>query len=217
MPRFTAASLLFLPLAALADDVGFVARCEKMAREAKVEVVFEDRPVTRDDTRSIEDLKRRSQPSNNPNHSILGLTHAVSTISYDINSRILSEPNGRVCVIPSLNVKLGFTSFEVYIAREVNTGCKRKIVDDHEQEHVAIWRNHFRAGARMLTTVLQREFNQPLYYTSQTDLKIAVRQRIDGLITPLFKNLQDGITAAHQQIDSPASYQYEDKRLRACH
>ena len=52
-----AALLLCLSPGALAQS-RFEQACEQMAAAAPMRIVFEDRPVTRDDSRSIEVLKR---------------------------------------------------------------------------------------------------------------------------------------------------------------
>ena len=65
---------LLPPVAAEAD--GFTQQCERLAAGARIEVLFEEPQVTRDDSRSRDELMRLSQSSRNPNHAVLGLTQA---------------------------------------------------------------------------------------------------------------------------------------------
>ena len=69
-------ALALLPLVAAAEADGFTQQCERLAAGARIEVLFEEPPVTRDDSRSRDELMRLSQSSRNPNHAVLGLTQA---------------------------------------------------------------------------------------------------------------------------------------------
>lgn len=215
MNLLVATLLLFCSVAATADT-GFIIACEKLAAEADIRVLFEDSAVTRDDSRSVEVLKRLSKSGPTPHHSVLGLTHAEPTASLDVTPRILTDFDGRVCGVPSLTLKLGFSTLQVYLASELKDACRRRIVDEHEQEHVAVWRNHFKAGARMLESLLRRKLSQAAYFSNPTEAREALQQRANELIVPLLKNLNDGIGVNQQEIDSAGSYRYVEGRMRAC-
>lgn len=212
------ALILLAPFAANAhtDAGSFAERCEKLATQAQIRVVFEDRNVTRDDHRSREDLGRLSQANQNPYHSVLGLTHAEPFVKTDLMAQFLNDTDGRVCIVPSLTVGLGFSTLQVYLAKELKNSCRRGVVESHEQEHVAVWRNHFRAGARLLTSLFQSEFGHATYFMNREDANADVRQRVDKAVAFQLNNLKNGIAHAHQQIDSPAAYRYEEGRMRAC-
>jgi hypothetical protein len=208
--------LFFACSAALADTDTFTARCTKLAEDAKIQVVFEDRVVSRNDYRSISELGLASQTGGNPNHSILGITRAQPSSQWAATINTLSDSDGRVCAVPSVTVTLSFTALEVLIAKELQDTCRRSIVEAHEQEHVAIWRGHLRAGARLLTTLLQRELGVASYFGDRNTAQSALQQRMEQLIGERVSALKNGITAAHQQLDSPASYRFEEGRMRAC-
>ena len=202
-------------------SASFEARCEQLALDAKIQAVFEDKPATRDNTRSLEELKRLLQSATaatggNPYHRVLGLTHAEPSSRLDLTSRALTDANGRRCAVPSLTLTLGFTELKVYIARETTNDCRRRIIEEHENEHVAAWRNHLRIGARLLTSVLQKQLAQPMYFDKSVDIKPILKQRVEDLIDFQLARLMGGIGAAHNQIDSPNSYQFEENRTRAC-
>lgn len=210
-----AALLLGLAPGATAQT-GFEQACEQLASTAQMRIVFEDRPLTRDDSRSIEVLKRLSQAGSSPYHSVLGLTHAEPSASLDLTPHLLTDASGRVCGVASLTLKLGFSALQVYLASELKDACRRRIVDEHEQEHVAVWRNHFRAGARMIEPVLRNKLGQPAYFSDQAQARAGLQQRADALVSALLKSLKDGVGASHQEIDSAGSYRYLEGRLRAC-
>ena len=208
--------LLFFCSIAARADTRFTLACEKLASEADIRVVFEDRQITRDDSRSLEVLKRLSKSGPNPHHSVLGLTLAEPTASLDITPRILSDSDGRVCAVPSLTLKLSFSTLQVYLASELKDACRRRIVDEHEQEHVAVWRNHFKAGARLLESLLRRRLGQAAYFSNPTEARETLQQHANELIAPLLENLNAGIGVNQQEIDSAGSYRYVEGRLRSC-
>jgi len=195
---------------------GFELACEKLAGQAAIRVVFEDRPVSRDDSRSLNVLKRLSGAGNNPYHSVLGLTHAEPTASLDLTPHVLTDVDGQVCGVSSLSLKLSFSALQVYLASDIRDSCRRRIVEEHELEHVAVWRNHLRVAARMLEVLLRRKLGETAYFRTPAEADETLRRRADQLIAPLLKNLKDGIVADQQQIDSAASYQHLENRLRAC-
>lgn len=128
----------------------------------------------------------------------------------------MTDADGRTCGVPSLNLKLGFSAMQVYLASELKDSCRRRIVEEHEQEYMAVWRSHLRAGARMLEGVLRRKLGQPTYFQSPSEADEMLRRRVEVLIVPLLKNLKDGIEANQQPINSPASYQYAEGLMRSC-
>jgi hypothetical protein len=208
--------LFFSCSAAFADTETFTARCTKLAEDAKIQVVFEDRVVSRNGHRSISELRLASQTDANRNHSVLGITRAQLSSKWSASIDTLTNSDGRVCAVPSVTVTLGFAALEVLIAKELQDTCRRSIVEAHEQEHVAIWRGHLRAGASLLTPLLQRELAVTNYFADKNSAQSALHQRIEHLIGEKVSVLKSGIRSAHQQLDSPASYLFEEGRMRAC-
>jgi hypothetical protein len=207
--------LLHAPTFAVAGNT-FEDRCTDLSKEAKIAVLFAGRQVTRNDSRSLSELKGLSGSRSNQYHSILGLTHAAPSAKLDLTPNMLTVENGRTCVVPSLALTLGFSEFEVYLAKELKDSCRRRIVEEHENEHVGVWRNHFRAGARLLETTLRNALAKPTYSNSQDEAVNEMRHHVDEVISALLQKLKDGAIAANQQLDSPASYQFEENRMRAC-
>lgn len=222
-PWLALTALLWVPQAMAQPNppASFEARCEQLAREAKIQAVFEDKPATRDNSRSLEELKRlllssKAAAASNPYHRVLGLTHAEPSSRLDLTSRSLTDTDGRMCATPSLTLTLGFSELKVYIAKETTNDCRRRIIEEHENEHVNAWRNHLRIGARLLTPVLQKQLAQPMYFDKSVDIKPILQQRVEDLLDFQLARLMGGIGSAHNQIDSPTSYQFEENRLRAC-
>lgn len=195
----------------------FEQSCQAMADQAQIRVVFEDAVVTRDNTRSLQELKNLSRQSHSPYHQVYGLTQAQAGARYAVRAAMLAHADGRVCAVPSLDVTISVTGLTVYLARELgDNACRRAIVDEHEQEHVAVWRNHLRAGARLLEPVLREQLQQPFVFASAQALQSGFRERVDAVLNPLLRRLQDGIVEANRQIDSPQSYAASARRIEAC-
>lgn len=196
--------------------LSFEDRCARLGAEAKISVTFEDKQVSRSDSRSLSELKRLSGSRSNPYHSILGLTHALPSASLAVTPNILADGRGRVCVVPSVELKLGFSELEVHLATELKDPCRLRIVEAHENEHVGVWRNHFRISARLLETVLRKQLANPAYFVNPGEAANEARRRVNEVVGTLLQGIYDGAMAANQQIDSPASYQFEEGRMRSC-
>ena len=84
-----------------------------------------------------------------------------------------------------------------------------------EQQMLAVARI-LRTGARLLKSVLQKQLAQPIYFDKAVDINPILQQRVEDLIDFQLARLMGGIGSAHNQIDSPNSYQFEENRLRAC-
>ncbi len=179
-------------------------------------VVFEDRVVTYDKHHDSAALGRRAGAAANRHHSVLGLTHATAQSRLEVNARALVDVDGRVCAAPDIALHLGFSKISVSLARELTTDCRRRIVDAHEQQHVAIWRNHYRAGAQLIETRLRQGPPRPLYFASRQAMQHGLSAQIKARIAPLLARLDAGVSAAHASIDSPASYREVESRMRNC-
>jgi len=184
--------------------------------EARFIVVFEDAVITRDNTRNLEQLKNLSRSSSGPYHQIFGLTRAQAGARQAWRVALLTDPDGTVCAVPSMVLTLSVQDLTVYLARELTNACRRAIVDEHEMEHVGIWRSHLRVGARLLEPALRDNFARASYFASADAAQATLRSRFDAVLAPLLGNLQDGIVLANRQIDSPQSYQASAQRLQAC-
>jgi hypothetical protein len=199
-----------------ATSPGFAQRCEALVAEARFNVAFEDALVTRDNTRSLAELKNLSHKTSGPNHQVFGLTQAQAGARYAMRAALVADADGSVCAVPSLDVTILLTDLTVYLARELVDGCKRAIVDEHELEHVGIWRSHLRAGARLLEPALRNRLAQPFVFASADAAKAGLRGQVDGVLNPLLLRLQDGIVQANRDLDSPQSYQATGQRIHAC-
>lgn len=199
-----------------AQASSFSERCERLAASATIRVVFEDTPVIRSDSHSIDELTRLAGPGANRYHSVLGTTHAEPAAKLAFAMEFLNDGAGRTCAAPSFTLQLGFSRLEVNLAHELTNPCRQQIVYDHEQEHVAVWRNHLRISARLLTNQMTDAYARPVYFRTPAEAENVLRERINQHIASAINNIREGISNANQQIDSPLSYLHVESRLRAC-
>lgn len=199
-----------------AETASFADRCEKMTAESKLSIVFEDVPLARDNTRSLEELKRLSQLTPSPHHFVYGLTRAQAHAAYEIRAVVLTDTDGSTCATPSIAFKIGLSDLTVYLAKELTNTCKRDAVDDHEQEHVNTWRSHMRDGARLLDPLLRERLLRPVYFNRAEEVQPGLQRQVDAVLGPLMDKLQKDISANNGQIDSPSSYRITAQRISAC-
>lgn len=198
-----------------ADDA-FVLACNKLAATAKVKVSFLDVPLLEDNAQSVATLKGISGKAADQNHSVFGLTHAEPAFGFDVNAQSLTAQDGRVCMAPTVKVKLTFTELKVYLAKEMHDACRKQIVRAHEMEHVAAWRSHFRIGAVLMAQPLQLAFSTPRYYANKKQAEEDLSKWVGQTLAPWQQKLLEGLAVAQRAIDSPASYASVQDHLRTC-
>ena len=200
----------------IAPEAAFEQRCAQLAKVATVSVAFEDRAVSWNTAHDEAQLRRLgSQP--NPNHIVLGLTIARPTARLNVKHASLTEAStGRVCISGSVSLTLGFTEMSVYLASSLTNPCRRRIVEEHELEHVRIWRTHLRVGAHLARPLIQQQLGEPLYADDPAAAEALLRERVNEITAPILERISDAAHAAQRELDSPLSYQTAANRLRAC-
>lgn len=194
----------------------FAERCDRLLADARIQIRFEDKPVNRTLSLSRTELEALSGQASGSHRHVLGLTHAEPSARLQVKVRMAGIEDGSVCAVPSIELVLGLKRLDVHLAKELRGECQRAIVEAHETEHVAVWRNHLRAGARLATPMLQERLVQMSFHASAADAETDLRQRSNEEINRLMARLIEGINAEHRQIDSPGSYQTVQNSLRAC-
>ena len=202
--------------AVLSGNDLFKTDCEKLLEAGKVTVAYTDIVPAEDSSRTIKGLQSLSGKVDDSYHNVYGLTHAEPEFRYEFQARWRTSPDGRTCMIPDVSVKLGFAAMRVYVARDLQDSCRRNIVREHELEHVAAWRSHFRIAARMMEEPLRIAFSQPRYYVSQNQARADLKPWVEGVLKPFQQRLINGAMGAQRAIDSPGAYQRVTQRLRSC-
>lgn len=197
-------------------DPAFEQRCVELARAATATVVYEDAAISWN-TRYDEAQLRRLGSEPNPNHIVLGLTVARPTARMNVKHQSLTDAvTGRVCIAGSVALTIGFSEMTVYLASTLTNPCRRRIVEEHELEHVRIWRNHMRAGAQLAKPLIEQHLVVPIYADDQGAAEALLRQHVNDITVPIMEKIAGTAHAAHRELDTPLSYQSAANRLRAC-
>jgi hypothetical protein len=130
--------------------------------------------------------------------------------------RVAPDAAGRLCAWPEITITLSLKELTVYLAREIPDTCRRQVIREHEAEHVRVWQQYLRAGARLLESQLRRELAAPYRFPPGADAEAGSRQKLGALLDDKLRGLTEQIGQAQREIDSPASYAQVSGRLRAC-
>jgi hypothetical protein len=194
----------------------FERRCSELAGTARIDVLFKDAPITWDTRRDVETLGRLSKAPPNAHHMVLGLTQATPEVRMNVSHQSLTHTDGRVCMSAQVQISLGLSKLTVYLASNLTNACRRRIVEAHEAEHVRIWRNHLRAGARLAEAQIRRQLTFPFYADGAAAAEDELRRRLNAVVLPIGERIAQVADAAQREIDTPASYQQGMARMRAC-
>ena len=190
--------------------------CTQLAQPPLVSVIYTDLVISEDHTQTIASLKVLSGKAMDQHHSVYGLTHATPKLDYEFKAVIWPIPDGKVCMVPELTIKAGFSEMQVYLAKELQNSCRKQIIREHELEHVSTWKSHMRAGTKLMELPLQNIFSQPRTYDSISQAEQDLRPWVQSVMKPLEHKLMESVLNAQRAIDSPFSYGNVENRLRTC-
>jgi len=205
-----------LSLAIPSDAAELLNPCLQLASQSKIIINYTDILVSEDYSQPAAYLKALSGNALDQHHNFFGLTHAEPKLEYQLHANFAKSPDGKICAIPDLTINAGFTSMKVYLAQEVTSSCRRQIIREHEYEHVAAWKNHLRAGTRLLENLLRTAFSEPRYYESTMAAEQDLKPWVSSIIKPLELRLFKGLNQAQRAIDAPMSYERVEAKLRSC-
>jgi len=190
--------------------------CAQLAQPPLVRVIYTEVTITEDYTQSIASLNALSGHTMDQHHSVYGLTYATPKLDYDFKAMISSMPDGKVCLVPEVMIKAGFSAIQIYLAKELQDSCRKQIIREHEFEHVSAWKSHMRAGTKLMELPLKNAFALPRQYDSISQAEHDLRPWVQEVMKPLERGLMESIATAQRAIDSPFSYGNVENRLRTC-
>lgn len=191
-------------------------RCERIPASPSVTVVYDDFAVVEDYRKTVSELTALAGGATARNHNVYGLTVAEPRIDYQVTARLVTAADGSTCVAPDVLVRAGFRALTVYLASEIHDRCRLEAIREHEYEHVAVWRNHMRAGTRLFEVKLRQAFSRyrPVARAASAEAELQAWTRSE--LGPLEQRLYQSIEKAQASIDSSMSYDVVANRLRAC-
>ncbi len=148
----------------------------------------------------------------------LGLTQAELRIDLRLGVRVVTVAGGRFCAAPEkVEVTAGFTTFVIYIDRKYRRGgCAYRAILDHEDEHVAIYRDTLRRYAPWIKERLALEVRRlrPVTVGSRERAADRVKKLLMGKLRPLVKKMETAAELANAEIDSVTSYRAIQTKCR---
>ena len=148
----------------------------------------------------------------------LGLTQAKLRIDLRLGVRVIPVSAKRFCAAPeSVEVTVGFTTFVIYIDRKYRRGgCAYRAILDHENEHVAIYRETLRRYAPWIEKSLALEVRRfrPVTVGNRERAADRVKKLLMRKLRPLVKKMETNAELANAEIDTTSSYRAIQAKCR---
>jgi len=162
-----------------------------------------------------DDLKRIRQKNGGVTPSgtwrLLGLTVTEFRFNMRVNVRAYQIRENHFCaVIESLDAGVGYTDFIVYIDRKYLQGsCEYRLIRNHEDEHVGIYRDNLIHYAPLLRKELTDAVRRmgPIYVDSADRGAKQAQAFVQEKIKPLVDNMQRTVDDRNANIDTKQSYE----------
>ena len=194
-----------------------MASCTVPLEAAVISVDYSEARLTIDESQPWSYLAGLVGKSPNGHQHVYGLTHAEPGYQVRVTPRFGKDWRGGAgCAVADVAVTLQLTELKVYLARDIPDSCRREIVREHENEHVRVWQQHMRIGARLMSVALRQELALPRHYESATRAEEDLFARSKMVLETKFAELASDIRRTQQEIDTPASYAQLERRMRAC-
>lgn len=143
----------------------------------------------------------------------VGLTRAEG--GYEVRGQSLVyalRPGADYCGwLSKIKVRLYFKSMRVNVASEYRPGtCEYTSVIDHEDKHVAIFRDNMRLVQPKIKAALERAVANfgPAFGRSQEEVTRLFMKESGRVIKPYIDQMHEQAEREHARLDSPQSYQY---------
>ena len=145
-----------------------------------------------------------------------GLTLADLEIGLRVEVRVQPLTRGRFCAqLARVDATLGFRTLDVYVARRYRRGaCEYEQILDHENSHVAIFRDVLAGYGPRVRRALDRAGHDqaPLVATSPASGAERFKDRLRNRIAPLFREMNQALDRANAALDTAENYRAEQRR-----
>jgi hypothetical protein len=184
--------------------------CPGAPRSVDVTVRVEAGTVTVDTGYSKGELTRIGRRFGSGGGHVFGMTRA--NFRSDMRTRVAIHPlgAGRYCVVPTaVDMDLGYSDFTVYIDRNYRAGtCEHQALRDHEDTHVAIYRDNLEQFAPLVKARLVKAVRQfkAVIITTPDGGADPVLEGLQREVEPVLADLQEAAEKANARIDTQASY-----------
>lgn len=176
--------------------------------------------VTYDTRKSREQLARlqgrKGAQSRKRGWYPIGLTLTELQFRMDISINTLSRKAKRHCAtIAGVKAELGYDEITIYVAKRYHRGsCQYLSVLEHENEHLAIFRNTLaRYGPKVERRLVQAASQlKPMAGRSSNQAAAKIQKALQRQIEPLFKEMNKVMDRENDRIDMTENYHREQAR-----
>jgi len=117
----------------------------------------------------------------------------------------------------TLDIRLSYPNFTVYIDRRYRREtCEYRAICDHEDQHVAIYRQkleRLEPWLRKRLVAIIRHL-KPVVIANSERAAALVQARIKNKVAPLLRKVQDTTATANARIDTPSNYHLIHRQCR---
>ena len=146
----------------------------------------------------------------------IGLTLTKLQFRMDISINTLSRKAKRHCAtVAGVKAELGYDEITIYVAMRYPRGsCQYLSVLEHENEHLAIFRNTLARYAPKVERRLVQAASQlkPLTGRSPDQAAAKIQKSLQRQIEPLFKEMNKVMDRENDRIDTTENYHREQAR-----
>jgi len=219
--RFFALPLLAAMAAWLAAPAQAVAaRCPAAGASPRVSLQINSGRIvydTRKDRRQISRLHgSRGGASRKRGWRPIGLTLTELKFRMKISINTLPRQGyGHCATAGAVEAELGYGDITVYVDKRYRKGsCQYRSVIEHENEHVAIFRNTLDRYAPRLEDRLTQaaEKLKPVAANTPDQAAERLKKALQRQMEPLFKEMNRTLDSKNNSIDTAASYEREQAR-----
>lgn len=191
----------------------FIRECETRLAPARVSVTAVPMAPRIDATRSYRELTGMVQKGEYT--WVLGLTRPVLHVETKWGFNGLEDAGGRrMCMRPTLDMRLRYDPVTVYIGREFATDdCSYRFILAHETRHVAVHVRQLQKTVALLQSNLQRRMGGEIHYGIRDELERRFRGEIEHYWIPRAEQALSDVRREHAAIDTAEEY---DRAHTAC-
>lgn len=228
-PRIPTAALILAAVAAVALVAGVLSApdpavaasgCAKAKALPRVSLKTLVGRVTYDTGKSREQLARlqgrKGAQSRKRGWHPIGLTLTELQFRMDISIKTLSRKANRHCAtVAAVKAELGYDEITIYVAKRYRRGsCQYLSVLEHENEHLAIFRNTLARYGPKIERRLVRAASRlkPVSGRSPNQAAAKIQKALQRRIEPLFKEMNKVMDRENDRIDTAENYHREQAR-----
>ncbi|HVF65657.1 MAG TPA: hypothetical protein VNE58_16845 [Casimicrobiaceae bacterium] len=157
------------------------------------------------DYRALSQMTEAAQSS----YRTVGLTRANFGHRSSIEVKGIEDRFGhRACVTPRVHVELYFRHLTVYIARDyADDPCKARVIREHEQRHVDIYRAYAKDSLASLPAQLRAAVGHAPYVASTvTEAQALVDRQIGKALDSFMRDSERVLAERQAEVDTPEEY-----------